>query len=30
MNAQQQCGPTYWEKHAELDKAFDKLRRELL
>lgn len=25
-----QCGPTYWEKHAELDKAFDRLRRELL
>lgn len=24
------CGPTYWEKHAELDKAFDRLRRELL
>ena len=24
------CGPAYWEKHAELDKAFDMLRRELL
>lgn len=26
----QQCGPTYWEKHAKLDEAFDRVRRELL
>lgn len=25
-----ECGTAYWEKHAELDKAFDRLRRELL